>query len=157
ETFASIVRDDLFGFRSLYWRPGWYLLFHAVNTLFGPSSTAFVATCVFLHGALPAAVLFPLRAPAGPAPAGARAPLSLTHPAGGEGVGWPSAALEVLPSAAALLAGGFAIARWFESGAARSWWIAFGALCVSLTFKEAAYQVPLLWAAGWLLVRDAEG
>jgi hypothetical protein len=157
ETFASILRNDLFGFRSLYWRPGWHLLFHAADMLFGLSSTAFVATGVFLHGALAAAVLFALRARSGPAPAVAGALLYLTNPAVVEGVVWPSAALNVLPSAAALLVCGLAIARWFESGAARWWWIAFGAFCGSLMFKEAAYQVPLLWAAGWLLLRSAAG
>jgi hypothetical protein len=157
ETLASILRDYLFGFRSIYWRPGCYLLFHSVHALFGPSSTAFVATGVFMHGALAAAVLLALRTRVALAPAVAGALLYLTNPAVVEGVVWPSAALAVLPAAAALLACGLAIARWFETGAARPWWIAFAAFCASLMFKEAAYQVPLLWAAGWLLLRDAAG
>jgi hypothetical protein len=157
QTFASILHDQLFAFHSPYWRPGWVLLFHSVHMLFGLSSTAFVATGVLLHGALAAAVLFVLRARVAQAPAAAGALLYLTNPGIVEGVVWPSAALNVLPSAAALLVCGLAIARWFEGGGARPWWVAFGALCVSLLFKEAGYQAPLLWAAGWLLVRDAEG
>lgn len=159
QDLGTVVREDLFGFRTNFWRPGWYLLWQLAYSCFGTAPTGYFALAIGLHLLLGAALFLTLRlhlrAALLPSLAGAA---SYALGAGIlEGVLWPAAAFNVLPAAALLLVATLATMRAVFAGSVAAYALALCAAGGSLLFREAAYQMPLVWLAAVACLPAAAG
>jgi hypothetical protein len=154
---AQILAQDFGALSAPFWRPGWRLLFRAGYLLLGDQERPWFAACIGMHAALAAALVVLLWRRAGPAAAVLAGLLYGCGSAHVEAVLWPAAALNALPAALFLLLGGLALLRWAEGGGRRWWWGGFAAFLLSMTFREAAYHLPLVLLAGGLVLRSPVG
>ncbi len=137
-----------------YWRPGWWLLLKLGYACFGLTLWAHRALCLALHAGIVLAVQAIATRRSGSVLAGFAAGfLFAASPAFVEAVVWLSAATNVLPAAALILAAGLSWLRYLERGGPRAFAAALLFLALSLLFREAAYHLPLVFLLGWLCVR----
>ncbi len=137
-----------------YWRPGWTFLLWAMHSLFGANAEPWKWLALAMHVACVVLVHEVARRTVRSVPlaAGAAAFFAL-HGSHVEAVAWTAAALNVLPTALALVAATAFVWRAARTGAAAPLVGVIALAAVSLTFKEAAYAFPAVVVAAWLLRR----
>ncbi len=138
-----------------YWRPGWTFVLWAMHSLFGANPEPWKWLALAMHVVCVVLVHEVARRTVRSVPlaAGAAAFFAL-HGSHVEAVAWTAAALNVLPTALALVAATALVWRGARTGAAPPLLGAIALAAVSLTFKEAAYAFPAVVAAAWLLRRE---
>ena len=158
-SLGDVIAGDLFGdflggeHSVAYWRPGWYLLWEIVHTCAGEDPVFYHAVCLLLHGAMAAGVALVARAFGMGFSGALLAMLAFAAaPTAEESLAWISAGLNVLPAALALLVAGLLLFRFLADGCGRALMLCSVAALVSLTFKEAAYYLPVLALGGGLLL-----
>lgn len=164
QTAWQLVQHDVLGLanfreqkQTVYWRPGWYLMYRAIFAQFGLQAAAFIAVQLLLHLTMATAIFALLvKRTRNLWIALGTALLFSSAPAYAEAVIWPAAALEVLPSALLLLATGWAYLRFLETRREAFYALAGACFLGSFLFKEAAYHIPLLIFAGHWLMRPRE-
>ena len=151
QPFLDILSGDypeaLYGPReNPYWRPGWYLLLKIVHRMSGIHASGYLIVVLGMHLTLSAMLYGMLRRTFSVRPLAASAAtlLFFTAPAPLEGVFWICAGFNVLPAAGTLLLAAHLILVHARTGRSAPYLLALCACAVSLTFKEAAYMVPLL-------------
>ncbi|MFN8823715.1 MAG: hypothetical protein ACK501_01995 [Planctomycetota bacterium] len=152
-----LVFGDLGDREFVYWRPGWAALFWLGHALFGTDALGHYALCIAMHATVAVLVVrIGHRHGRSLLAAGSAGVLFAAMPTHVGGVAWIAAAYNVLPAAFLIAVAASAFWRFAANGrpAAARW--ALAALALSLTFKEAAYSLPPLFASALLLQRRRE-
>ena len=138
-----------------YWRPGWALAFWLIQEVAGPSPFAFHLTSLVLHVVCSLIVFWlamtTTRSRFAALTAGLLFGLTDAHV---EAVAWPCAALNVIPAAIPILLATRLAWRFALDGGAWRLGAMTLLMVASLTFKEAAYGIPLVLGATLLTARD---
>lgn len=149
-----LVFGDLGEREFVYWRPGWAALFWLGHALFGTDAPGHYALCIAMHAAVAVLVVrIGHRHGASLLAAGCAGSLFAAMPTHVGGVAWIAAAYNVLPAAFTIAVAAAAFWRFAANGRAADARWALAALALSLTFKEAAYSLPPLFAGALLLHR----
>ena len=137
----------------LYFRPLWLWSVELLHSAAGEEARSWFAVALGLH-VLVVLVLFgvALRWTERPWLAAAAALAFALAPGPVQAVAWPSAALNTPPSALFLLVACAALWSWIERARPAVLGLVFGALILSLGFREAGYQLLPLGVAGACLV-----
>lgn len=147
-----LVFGDLGDREFVYWRPGWAALFWLGHALFGTDALGHYALCIAMHAAVAVlVVLIGQRHGASLLAAGSAGALFAAMPTHVGGVAWIAAAYNVLPAAFTIALAAAAFWRFAANGRPADARWALAALALSLTFKEAAYSLPPLFAGALLL------
>ena len=138
-----------------YWRPGWALAFWLIQEVAGPSPFAFHLTSLVLHVVCSLVVYWlamtTTRSRFAAFTAGMLFGLTDAHVGA---VAWPCAALNVIPAAIPILLATRLAWRFALDGGAWRLGAMTLLMVASLTFKEAAYGIPLVLGATLLTARD---
>ena len=140
----------------VYWRPGWALLFWLVHGVAGTVAWPYYLVCIALHAAQSGAIAAIGSRASGCCLTGASAGvLFAVMPSHAGAVAWIAAAFNVVPAALCVLIAGWCCWRFANEGRARHGVAVVALTALSLTFKEAAYAMPLVAAAAISLVPTA--
>lgn len=149
-----LLLGDLGEREFVYWRPGWAALFWLGHALFGTDALGHYALCIAMHAAIAVLVVrIGQQHGASLLAAGSAGALFAAMPTHVGGVAWIAAAYNVLPAALTVAMSAAAFWRFAANGRAVDARWALAALALSLTFKEAAYSLPPLFAGALLLHR----
>jgi hypothetical protein len=135
----------------VYWRPGWMLLFQSVFAVAGTTPWPYYLVCLLLHAAAAGVVaVIGLRATHSRLLGLAAGLLFALMPSHVEAVAWIAASFNVIPAALCLAGAGWSSWRFATTGGWRPGVAVVLLVAISLTFKEAAYGFPLVFAAACL-------
>jgi len=145
--------DHFWKLQTPYWRPGWHLLFKATHLIAGLEPVFYVAVGIVLHIATVLLIyVFVTRAGSRPLTGLIAAGIFASSPVYAEAVLWPSASFNVIPAAILELFAVFSALRFAELPRARAYILCFALFALSLTFKEAAYNFPFIFATAFIVM-----
>ncbi len=138
-----------------YWRPGLRLSLAAMYSVFGLTDSAYMAVGLGLHICAAIMVYALVWTTTRSSWFGVLAGLwVLSAPATVEAITWVVCSFGVLPASLALFASGWCFIASLDSERRGLYTAAIALSCVSLTFREPAYQMPfVVFGASWLYDR----